>query len=385
MGNFPWVTNSRQGTIGGKNLPHKNNFQNHTGLDALTGKSNFDISEWMLIQAIEWLQGRDSCIAMLCKTAVARKILNHLYARQLHLTSCSTYNIDAKKHFNANVESCLLICKFESRSTPTTHLISSQYYCDVFENLDSLKYRRIGYRNNILVRDIDTFDRLSSLYDPKSQTKWRSGIKHDCSAVMELTRTESGFINGLGEVVDLEETYLFPLLKGSDVAQNRIHEIERYILVPQKFIGQETVEIETIAPKTWKYLELNDTLLAQRKSKIYKDRPKFSIFGVGEYTFKPWKIAICGLYKKLDFRSIGQSIGRPVVFDDTVYFLSFDDEQNAKDAMIFLTSESVKEFYSSLIFWDDKRPIKSSVLNRLNMRLCTKPDRQMPALSLVNA
>ncbi|TAD93150.1 MAG: class I SAM-dependent methyltransferase, partial [Oscillatoriales cyanobacterium] len=55
LGNFPWVTNSQQGTIRSENLPKKNNFQNHIGLDALTGKSNFDISEWMLIQAVQWL------------------------------------------------------------------------------------------------------------------------------------------------------------------------------------------------------------------------------------------------------------------------------------------------------------------------------------------
>ena len=32
------------------NLPSKSNFQNRKGLDAVTGKANFDISEWMLIQ-----------------------------------------------------------------------------------------------------------------------------------------------------------------------------------------------------------------------------------------------------------------------------------------------------------------------------------------------
>jgi type I restriction-modification system DNA methylase subunit len=66
LGNFPWVTNSQQAIIGGANLPRKSNFQNHDGLDAITGKSNFDISEWMLIQAIHWLQNRDAYLAMLC-------------------------------------------------------------------------------------------------------------------------------------------------------------------------------------------------------------------------------------------------------------------------------------------------------------------------------
>jgi type I restriction-modification system DNA methylase subunit len=111
LGNFPWVTNSQQGTIGSENLPKKNNFQNHIGLDALTGKSNFDISEWMFIQVVQWLQNRDADLAMLCKTSTARKLLNYLHSQKLHLADCATYKIDAKKYFDANVDACLVIAQ----------------------------------------------------------------------------------------------------------------------------------------------------------------------------------------------------------------------------------------------------------------------------------
>jgi hypothetical protein len=88
---------------------------------------------------------------------------------------------------------------------------------------------------------------------------------------------------------------------------------------------------------------------------------------VGEYTFAPWKIAICGLYKKLEFKLIGTIVDKPAVFDDTIYFLSFEDEQVARKTFMLLTSISAISFYSSLIFWDEKRPIKSSILNSLNL------------------
>jgi hypothetical protein len=116
LGNFPWVTNSQQGSIGGENLPKKNNFQNYSGLDAITGRSNFDISEWMLIQVIQWLQGRDAYLAMLCKLSVSRKILNYLHSKNLNLAYCATYRIDTKKYFDATVEACLLFCKFDAKS-----------------------------------------------------------------------------------------------------------------------------------------------------------------------------------------------------------------------------------------------------------------------------
>lgn len=52
LGNPPWVTNAQLGVLGSMNLPRKSNFQNHSGLDAVTGKSNFDPSaHWrMLLQ-----------------------------------------------------------------------------------------------------------------------------------------------------------------------------------------------------------------------------------------------------------------------------------------------------------------------------------------------
>lgn len=146
LGNFPWVTNSQQGKIGSKNLPNKNNFQHHNGLDAITGKSNFDISEWMLIQVIELLQGREGYLAMLCKTSVSRKLLSYFHSQQLNLAYCATYKINAKKYFGANVEACLLFCQFNSHS--------KNYFCDVFNSWDKSKYNRIGYRNNILIRDV---------------------------------------------------------------------------------------------------------------------------------------------------------------------------------------------------------------------------------------
>lgn len=370
LGNFPWVTNSQQGIIGSGNLPKKNNFQKYNGLDAITGKSNFDISEWMLIQFARYLQEREASLAILCKTSVSRKLLNYLYSHNLNISYCATYTIDAQKYFGAAVDACLLFCQFK----PTT----KNYFCNVFKDFDTLEYKRIGYRNNILVRDINSFEELSSLCSINTEKKWRSGIKHDCSNVMELRRVGDLLMNGLGESVDIEETYLFPLIKGSDVAQNRIRATDRYVLVTQRYVGEETEYIKNIAPKTWSYLESHADYFNNRKSKIYQRNPRFSIFGIGNYSFTPWKIAICGLYKKLEFRLVGKLDNKPIVFDDTVYFLGFDDKYIACKTFELLTSKQAITFYSSQIFWDEKRPIKASILNRLNLTALLEETNAIP-------
>lgn len=79
IGNPPWVTASGLGAIGSANTPQKSNFQHRRGLDALTGKSNFDVAEWMLLRLLEAGAQSEVVLAMLVKTSVARRVLAHLW------------------------------------------------------------------------------------------------------------------------------------------------------------------------------------------------------------------------------------------------------------------------------------------------------------------
>jgi hypothetical protein len=65
LGNLPWVTNQTVASLNGSNVPAKENFQGFRGIAARTGKSNFDISEWMLIRLLNALRGRPASISML--------------------------------------------------------------------------------------------------------------------------------------------------------------------------------------------------------------------------------------------------------------------------------------------------------------------------------
>jgi hypothetical protein len=357
LGNLPWVTNATQGAIGGSNLPEKSNFLGFSGFDAISGKANFDISEWMLLDVLRWLSRRGGDVAMLVKTAVARKVLAHAQRQQVPLREAHVVEIDAKKHFGASVDACLLVMRVEPGAAPS-------YDYSVFQDLNDAKGRRVGHRLGLSVSDLETFDASAFLLGQSPQ-KWRSGVKHDASAVMELVRTGAGYENGLGEVVALEDRYLFPLLKGSDIGSQKPWR-DRFMLVTQRAVGESTNPIQQAAPRTWAYLEAHAALLDARGSTIYAKNPRFSVFGVGDYAFRPWRIAICSLYKALKFRLVGPIEGRPVMFDDTVYYLSFDSEAEAVETLQRLQSPQAIALLSSLIFWDEKRPIKTSILNLLD-------------------
>jgi len=361
IGNPPWVTNSNLGAIESDNLPEKSNFHGRPGIEAITGKSNFDISEWMILRYLDWLKGRVGAIAVLCKTAVARKILLHVWRKGGALRSARMYKIDALEHFGAAVDACFFVLEIEPKA--------QTFSCDIFDTLDARTCSRtIGFLDGQIISDVAAFNKYDDLQGPEDRYVWRSGIKHDCSKVMELTNTVSkGYQNGLGETVSLEDVILFPMLKSSDIGNGRIHS-RRVMVVTQQRIGDDTSHIRMKAPETWNYLKHHAALLNKRGSVIYKNKPAFSVFGVGPYSFAPWKIAISGFYKKLNFVKVGPVKGRPVVFDDTIYFLSCWSEEEASFIEALLRSEPAQGFLDSMIHWDEKRPITVEILRRLSIR-----------------
>jgi hypothetical protein len=360
LGNLPWVTNAQLSVLGSQNLPTKSNFQNRNGLDAITGKANFDISEWMLMRLLEAMHGRRGTLAMLCKSSVARKTLLYGWKNRIALERSAIYRIEADLHFDAAVDAALLVTHFR----PMARDLEAKVYSRLIG--DSKIEAIIGYEDGMLLADVAAYHRSKHLCG-EEVIKWRSGIKHDCSKIMEVCQEGDRYRNGLGELVDLEDTYLFPMLKSSQVARDSGSE-NRYMLVTQRTMGGDTKEIEELAPRTWAYLKAHADLLNRRRSSIYRNRPPFSIFGVGEYSFAPWKVAVSGFYKKLAFVTVGPIKGKPVMLDDTSYFLPCQTQGQAEYLGALLNSSTAQAFYEAFVFWDSKRPITADLLRRLDLR-----------------
>jgi len=359
IGNTPWVTNAKLGRMGSYNLPEKSNFQNHRGIDAITGKSNFDISEYMLNKAIEWINNREATLAMLCKTSVARKVLHHAWRSKQYIKRSEIYHIDTSRYFNAAVDACLLVVA-ASRS-------NRSYLCQVYNNFkDTVPSSTLGYQQGCIVANIALFDQLKDI-EGEERYKWRSGIKHDCAKVMEFRKENNKYRNGYGELVDLEDDYLYPMFKSSDIANGSGLQPTRWMIVPQRITGESTDQIRHFAPKTWQYLQKHAQLLDRRASSVYRNRPRFSIFGVGNYSFAHWKVAISGFYKQLDFTVLGPYEGKPVVLDDTCYFIACRTKKEAFFIAELLNSDIAKDFFSAFIFWDEKRPITVNILKKLDL------------------
>lgn len=366
IGNPPWVTNSALGQLKSSNLPEKNNFQGLRGFEARTGKSNFDIAEWMLIRLIEALP-EGGALAMLCKTMTARKVLKHFWKTDSAKEGARLFRIDAQADFGVAVDACLFFVTGKGTKTRSASM---------FAELDvNSACNRFGYVGGDLVSDIDAYERNKHLDGGCSTYVWRSGVKHDAAKVMEFTNDGNKLFNGLGQRVEIEDDYLYPLLKSSDLGNGR-SEIRKSVLVTQRRTGDDTSEIARIAPKTWAYLLEHSSLLDERGSSIYAGRPRFSVFGIGPYSFAPWKVAVSGLYKNATFMVLPPVAGRAVMVDDTCYSIPCKSETEAEFLVGILNSKPAQEFLHALIFFDAKRPITIDVLRRLSfVELARKLDR----------
>lgn len=357
IGNPPWVTNSTLSTLGSDNLPIKANFKGLKGIDAITGASNFDICEYIILQLINEYRDTNTVISMLCKTSVARNVFKELKRNYINFSSCDILEFDAAKVFGINAGACVLILQLSEKS-------ASSDVCNVydFEKPETLKsqfgYSAGQFYSNLYSKTED--------FDGRCCFEWRQGVKHDCSKVMELTLRNGSLQNGQKETVQIEDDIVFPLIKSSMFKSPVIHSFSKYVIVTQKKTREETEHLEHDVPKTWAYLNDNIELFEGRKSSIYRDSPPFSMFGVGDYSYSKYKVGVSGFYKKPLFSVLFSDNEKPVMTDDTSYFICFENYATAYVAMLLLNSDKVQDFLTSIAFLDAKRPYTKKVLERID-------------------
>ena len=143
--------------------------------------------------------------------------------------------------------------------------------------------------------------------------------------------------------------------------------VTKFVIVTQKKIREDTAHIERDFPRTWAYLNKNQEFFNRRKSVVYRNTPSFSMFGIGAYSYAPYKVAVSGFYKRPLFSLLFSPDGKPVMTDDTSYFICFDTYDAAYTAMLLLNSDPVQKFLSHIAFLDAKRPYTKKILSRIDV------------------
>lgn len=358
VGNPPWVTNADLGAFGSSNLPPKSNIRRFRGIDALTGASNFDIAEFIWLKLITELADDEPTIALLSKTQVARNVLDYCHRSGVPISGTTIRRIDAKKWFGASVDACLFTLTVGGRP---------DWRCPVYASLSAIHPESvIGFAGGLLVGDIDSYAG-ASFADGACPWEWRQGVKHDAVRVMELSPHDDGQLhNRAGQPVHVESDWVFPILNATDLHRGRPNPT-RSVIVTQRSLSDDTETLARSAPRLWAYLNRHASVLDNRKSSIYRGRPRFCMFGIGDYTFAPWKVAVSGLHSPPRFALLGPTWQRPTLLDDTCYFLPFDNAVTAAITAAALQSDPVMDLLHSLSFRDAKRPVTKKLLQRVDL------------------
>lgn len=359
LGNPPWVTNSQLGLLNSDNLPKKSNFKGHNGFDAITGKGNFDIAEYICLMLFNSFSNTNGIFAFLVKNIVIKNLINDQFQNKYRIGEMIQFSFDAKKEFNVSADASLFFCKLNT-NTSFQCLRKSIYSED--NNSDNY----FGFVEEKFVSNVKSYDRYKK-YDGKSPLIWRSGVKHDCSKIMDLEKINGHYLNQLSEEIELEGDIVYGLLKSSDLKNIVIDNTRKHTIITQKKIGEDTSYIRKQFPNIYSYLVNHKEYFTARKSKIYNDKPPFSIFGIGNYSFTKYKVAISGLYKQTKFSLLLPFNNKPMMVDDTCYFIGFDDIYDAIIILLALNHETTQEFLNSLIFYDTKRIITKDILMRIDL------------------
>ena len=355
IGNPPWVTNTRLSKYESENVPKKNNYKRLEYFDAITGESNFDISEHIILSIIDDFNKSNAALIFLCKYGVACNIFKHLVDNSIGLADIRIIKFDSMKVFRADTTSCILIMEFNEDAKAVNR-------CNV-SNMDNSKDNyTIGVIDDKFYSNVDNIVDIDGI----CRFEWRQGIKHDCVKVMELKKVGDKYENKKEDRVYLEDDLLYPLLKSSNLKKPVVTNNSLSVLLTQHRLKEDTSYIKDSYPLTWSYLNENRELFDNRKSSIYRHSPSFSIFGIGNYTFREYKVAISGFYKKGLF-SLVYNDEKTMMLDDTCYYISFDDYDSAYITMLLLNSNLVQDFLKSIVLIDSKRPYTKKVLKRIDI------------------
>lgn len=153
----------------------------------------------------------------------------------------------------------------------------------------------------------------------------RHGLKDDCNDVFDVERAD---------LARLDDETVYPYLQSRHVRKYGVtgHDLR---LVPQRAAGEDNESrLRRRYPQTYDYLSAHRDELAARSSTWLDRGPFYSVFGLGEYTWAPYKVIWCRLGFKPDFAVVSTrndpDLGeRLVVPGDHYMFVASHDERAA--------------------------------------------------------
>lgn len=151
----------------------------------------------------------------------------------------------------------------------------------------------------------------------------------------------------------IEKSLIYPLIKPKNAKKWGV-ESYQYVIIPQMKAGENNEsDLRINYPKTYSFLSSFRNELSTRKSKWFygEDKPFYSLFGIGEYTFQKYKVVWCCMSYQPHFSvvsTINDSLIGEKTFipDNTIGYISVDDENEAHYICSLLNSNKTQALFA---------------------------------------
>lgn len=127
---------------------------------------------------LKCFENHNGVFAFLIKNSVVKNLIQNQKRNSFKISQSQKLNINSKKEFNVSVNACLFITHFNTEP---------DFICKELDFYNRDYLTTFGWYKDKFVHSVEDYDK-SSIIDGKSIFTWRSGVKHDCSKVMELSK-----------------------------------------------------------------------------------------------------------------------------------------------------------------------------------------------------
>jgi DNA polymerase III epsilon subunit family exonuclease len=153
---------------------------------------------------------------------------------------------------------------------------------------------------------------------------------------------------------EMEPDLIYPVIKADSLIKWGLTNYHYMVVPQQKVGGNNEAWLKENYPKTYEYLKYYKQDLDGRASKWFKgeDKPFYALFGIGEYSFAPYKISWCCMSFKPDFSVISsikdEYVGMKQILPDNVMgYISVDSADEAHFICGVLNSSLVGDYLKS--------------------------------------
>jgi len=348
----------------------------HDGIESRLGHGNDDISVPFVLVCIHRYLGEGGDASFVLKRGVTKGPAGRLFRRQRvgsrSVAVRHVHDFNGLRPFGNDVAVNSAIYTLRADADPEFPIETDSWTAgDTTPRFSSVAVMEETLnREQTGIVPVDNSDPASSWLRSDTESRAlgacdheiRHGVKDDAKAVYSIEASQ---------LDKLEHDHVYPYLRSKHVVKYGLFGHDRHLVPLQKANQDNERELRANCPETYEYLDSNRAALEDRSSSWLDNGPFYNLFGLGEYTWSPYKVVWCRLGFKPHFAVVStvddEILGeKTVVPGDHCMFISTEDRYEAHFLCALLNSLPYQQSLKALAS-EGKSSLSKTVVSRLTL------------------